>query len=469
MDLVSLLNNTANGLAAIQGRVATISNNIANASTPGYARQNANLAEGIPSALAGNRGFIGGGVILNNVTQSRDDFVEAQLPAAFSNSSSSTAESDALASVSTFNNGSAGDLTDALGTFYSSLTALAQNAGDSSLRQSTAQAAAWLAATFNRTSVALEQARTGTDSSIRGLVQQVNAALTQVGDLNRRISIIEASGSQPSDLLDQRHDLMDQISQLIGATQVPDAYGNISLVLPGGTTLLSASAAATLTMQADTANKGHLDIVFAPPDGSAPVVFGQGDLGGQIGGLLAARDGALGKASSDLDTLAFEFARTMNAQNRAGYTLDGNPGGDLFTAGATPSDAAAVIASNPALSTNPALIAAAQYANTVPGDGSNAQAMAATQSAVLSNGLDVQEGLAKIVADFGTASSNATDQANFDKTVLQNLQDSRQSTSGVSTDDEMVALMQAQHAFEAMAKVINATDDLLQALIALKS
>ena len=59
MDLVSLLSNAANGLAAIQGKVATASNNIANANTPGYARQSANLAEGIPSELAGGRGFIG--------------------------------------------------------------------------------------------------------------------------------------------------------------------------------------------------------------------------------------------------------------------------------------------------------------------------------------------------------------------------------------------------------------------------
>ena len=469
MDLVSLLSNAANGLAAIQGKVATASNNIANANTPGYARQSANLAEGIPSELAGGRGFIGSGVVLNNVTQARDDFVESQLPAAFSNSSSSTAESDALASVSTFNNGVAGDLTDALGTYYSSLTALAQNAGDPSLRQSTVQAASWLAATFNRTSVALEQARTGVDASINGVVQQVNASLTQVGDLNRRISIIEASGTQPNDLLDQRHNLMDQIAQLVGATQVPDAYGNISMVLPDGTTLLSASAAANLTMQADVSNKGHLDIVFTPPDGSAPVVLGQGDLGGQIGGLLVARDGALGKASSDLDTLAYYFATTMNSQNRAGFTLDGNPGGDLFTVGTDPTNAAAVIACNPALSTDPSLVAAARLSTTVPGDGSNAQLMAATQNAPLPNGLDVTDGLAKIVADFGTAASNATDQSTFDKTVLQNLQDARASTSGVSVDDEMVGLMQAQHAFEALAKVITTTESLLETLIQLKS
>jgi flagellar hook-associated protein 1 FlgK len=418
--------------------------------------------------LGGNRGYIGGGVYLLNVTQSRDQFVESQLPAAFSHSSSSTAESDALAGVSTFNNGTDGDLTDAMSAFYSSLTALAQNPGDTSLRQSAVQSAAWLASTFNRTSVALEQARSGIDASVTSTVQTVNSTLAQVAELNRRISVIESSGGEPNDLLDQRHNLMDQAAQLIGATQVPDAYGNISLVLPGGTTLVSASSAATLTVKGDPANKGHTNLVFTPADGSAPVVLKQSELGGQIGGLLSARDGALGTASTDLDTLAFDFARGINAQNRAGFGLDGSAGGDVFSSGSTSANAAATITLDPALASNPSLLAAASSATTVPGDATNLQAMVATQSAPLSNGLNVQKGMAKIVSDFGTATLDSKNAATFDKSMLQHLQDTRNSVSGVSLDDEMVGLMQAQHAYLALAKVITTAGGMLDTLMQLK-
>jgi flagellar hook-associated protein 1 FlgK len=469
MDLISLLNNTANGLSAVQARAATTSNNIANANTPGYARQQANLAEAAGSPLAGNRGYIGGGVDLASVTQNRDQFVESQLPTAFSNSSSSTAQSGALAAVSAFNNGAAGDLTDALGAFYSSLTALAQNPGDTGLRQSAVQSAAWLASTFNSTSQSLEQARTGIDASVTDTVQQVNSDLAQVADLNRRISVAEASGAEPNDLLDQRHNLMDQAAQLIGAQQVPDAYGNISLVLPGGTTLVSASAAATLTIQGDNANKGHVDLVFTPADGSAPFVLKQSDLGGQVGGLLAARDGALGTASTDLDTLAFSFAKTINGQNQDGYDLNGDKGGDVFTVGTTSANAAATIVIDPTLASNPSLLAAAGTATSGPGDATNLATMVATQSAPLSNGLDVQKGMAKIVSDFGTAAADSQNAATFDASMLQNLQDARSSVSGVSLDDEMVGLMQSQHAYEALAKVITTAESLLETLIQLKS
>jgi len=250
---------------------------------------------------------------------------------------------------------------------------------------------------------------------------------------------------------------------------VPDAYGNISLVLPGGTTLVSASAAATLTIQGDNANKGHVDLVFTPADGSAPFVLKQSDLGGQVGGLLAARDGALGTASTDLDTLAFSFAKTINGQNQDGYDLNGDKGGDVFTGGTTSLNAAATITIDPALASNPSLLAAAGSATSGPGDATNLAAMVATQSAPLSNGLDVQKGMAKIVSDFGTAASDSQNAATFDASMLQNLQDARSSVSGVSLDDEMVGLMQSQHAYEALAKVITTAESMLETLIQLKS
>jgi flagellar hook-associated protein 1 FlgK len=465
MDLISLLNNTANGLTAIQARTATTSNNIANANTPGYARQQANLAEAASSPLAGRRGYIGGGVFLASVTQTRDQFVESQLPTAFSQSSGSSAQSDALASVSTFNNGADGNLSDAMSSFYAALTALSQNPGDSGLRESAVQSAAWAASSFNRTSASVEQARSGIDASVTNIVQQVNSTLAQVANLNRRISVVEASGSEPNDLLDQRHNLMDQAAQLIGATQVPDAYGNVSLILPGGTTLVSASSAATLTLQGNNANKGHIDLVFTPADGSAPYVLKLSELGGQVGGLLSARDGALGTASTDLDNLAFSFAKTINGQNQAGYDLNGNRGGDVFSIGATSAGAAATIAIDPTLAGNPSLLAAAGAAASGPGDATNLAAMVATQSTPLANGLDVQKGMAKIVSDFGTAASDSQNAATFDKSMLQNLEDMRASTSGVSLDDEMVGLMQSQHAYEALAKVITTTQTLLDTLM----
>jgi flagellar hook-associated protein 1 len=468
MDLISLLNNTSNGLSALQSKAATISNNMSNASTPGYARQQANLVESNPSVLGGGRGFVGGGVHLGSITQDRDQFIEAQLPKAFSNSSGSTARSDALSSVSVFDNGVEGDLTDALSSFYSNLTSLAQNAGDSSLRQSAVQSATWLASSFNRTANAIELARSGVDASVESSVHEINQSAQQVADLNNRISTIEAAGGQPTDLLDKRQNLIDKMAQLVGTNAVPDAYGNVSLVLPGGVTLVNGRSATTLTTQGNSENNGHVDIVFTPGDGSSTVVLKNAEIGGQIGGQLTARDTDLGQAMQDLNTLAYEFAGAINAQNRAGYDLNGNAGGDIFVVGSTSEDVAASIAVNSDLSDDPSLLAAASSPDTAPGDSSNLQLIAGTQDTHLSNGINVQQGLAKIVSDFGVASSDAENAASFDKSMLQSYENSRESVSGVSLDNEMIDLMQVQHAFEALSKVITVGDSMLETLMKIR-
>jgi flagellar hook-associated protein 1 FlgK len=196
-------------------------------------------------------------------------------------------------------------------------------------------------------------------------------------------------------------------------------------------------------------------------------VIKQSELGGQIGGLLSARDGALETASSDLDTLAFNFANALNAQNQAGFDLNGHPGGNVFTVGATPANAATNIAIDPALAGNPSLLAAAGSAPAGSGDAANLRAMVATQNTVLPSGLDVQKGMAKIVSDFGTAAADAQNAASFDGSMLKSLQDTRSSVSGVSFDDEMVGLMQAQHSYQALAKVIATTQALLDTLMQL--
>jgi flagellar hook-associated protein FlgK len=49
--------------------------------------------------------------------------------------------------------------------------------------------------------------------------------------------------------------------------------------------------------------------------------------------------------------------------------------------------------------------------------------------------------------------------------VLQNLQQMRSSVSGVSIDAETTTIDQAQKVYQALSKVISATDAMLQALL----
>ena len=192
-SLFGILSNSAASLSAQTAAEAVTSNNLQNVNTPGYARQRATLEPAAPSELV-NGNYIGTGATLGQVTQVRDGFVEAQLPAAFGNAANSSAASDVLGGVDALNPQASGGLSSSLSSFYSSLTALSQNASDPSLRQSAVAAAQSLARSFQQTRSSLEDARTGSDQRIAGDVSEVNGLTAQVASLNLQIRSARAAG-----------------------------------------------------------------------------------------------------------------------------------------------------------------------------------------------------------------------------------------------------------------------------------
>ncbi len=468
MDLVNIIMNAGASLGVYRAQVATTSHNISNANTPGYARQEAVATETVPAEEVGVNGYIGRGVTLQGVVQTRDQFVESQLNVAFGNSSSTSAQADALSTVTALDPQSQGGITDALGSFYSALRDLNQNPSDLGLRQAAVDSAQSVATAFNTTVNSISSSRSAIDQNVSSLVDKVNGLTAAVADLNQRIDQAVNSGRTPNDLLDVRQNDIDQLAQTIGARPVPDDHSSVNIVLPDGTCLVSGIVASKLTVQANTTNGDHYDLVFKPNDGTTSTPLKNNEVGGQIGGLLTSRDDTLGKAESNLDNLAYDLSTTINQQSELGYALDGTSGHDLFTSVSGPSSAAQNLSVDSSLAANPSLLAAAGSATTGPGDSTNLQAMIATENTALpSTGLTAQASMAKLTSDFGIAVSTVKDSAEFDKNLLTDLTNARESASGVSVDDELINLTAAQTAYNALTKVVTTTSAMLDTLMKL--
>jgi flagellar hook-associated protein 1 FlgK len=468
-DLLAILSQGAASLAAQRAAAATASHNLQNANTPGYARQRAVVSATLPADRYGNA-WIGRGSMLQTVTQARDRFLEAQIPAQLGQSARSGASAAALSSVSALDPAAAGNLNDALSRFYTALRAAAQSPADAGLRQQAVTASRSLALTFQRTRGGLEEARSGIDAQLVGSVAEVNGLARQVADLNGQIRTSRAiGGAEPNDLLDARQKAVDRLAELTGVAPVPTSDGDVSLFLPGGSALVSGMQASTLSTVADASNDGHLALRLAGPNGTAQAFTG---IGGELGGALDARDGALRTAVTGVDTLAWDLAAGVNAVHSAGFGLDGTTGDALFAPGATLAGAASRIDVNAALLADPRRLAAAGAATSptsaAPGDATNLQRLVATERAALSNGLDPFAGLAKLTSDFGAASSSASALADHDQGMKDNLVQLRESTSGVSIDEEMIELQKAQKAFEAISKVIQTSSEMFDTLLKLK-
>lgn len=462
--LLALLTQTSGSLQATTAWTATISNNLSNSETLGYSRQRAELAAVLPGDRYGNA-WIGRGATLQTVTQARDRFIEAQIPLSIGRHASSSTQSDLLKSVTALDVDSG--VGPSVSNLFSALRTLAQNPGSQNYREAAVGAARNLATSFNSVGKQLGDARTAIDQRLSGTLPEVNQLAAQVADLNIRIREARASGGPPNDLLDTRTKLGDRLAELTGATPVANSADDLNLVLPGGSALVNGNFGATLSVQPDATNRGHFSLLITQPDGSGPQALANAP-GGQLGGMLAARDGALKTSETDLDQLAFDLAGTMNTIHQAGYALDGTTGHAMFSMSATVPGAALSLAVDPALSANVSLLAASSSAATVPGDATNLQALINSENTTLTSGLSAGATIARMTAQYGTATASAQASSEADGAVLDHATAMRQSVSGVNVDEELINMQKAQRSYEAISKVIKATDDMLTTLMSIK-
>jgi flagellar hook-associated protein 1 FlgK len=315
-----------------------------------------------------------------------------------------------------------------------------------------------MAYAFNRTAQQIDAARSGLDAQVSGLAGSINAAARAVAGLNQQIKEAAGAGGSPNDLLDMRQKHLDRLAELTGASFVNTSDGDVN-VMVGGVALVAGSRAGSITTRPDLANGGHLALTAISSDGRNATALTSVNLGGTLGGSLSARDGALATTGDRVDQLAYDLGTALNAAN--GYDPATGTGRPLFLLPAAAGGAAAKMTlaiSDPAHLAPPADPAA-------PGDATNVIALIETESAQVADSQGVQAALASIVSQFGATSAAAKSFADQDVAIKDHLRRMRDSYSGVSIDEEMITIQTAQRGYEAITKVIQAADQMMQTLM----
>ena len=153
----------------------------------------------------------------------------------------------------------------------------------------------------------------------------------------------------------------------------------------------------------------------------------------------------------------------VNYLHRTGFGLDGVDGRDFFS-GTLEGNNFAVDADIAADSNK---IAASATVDGIPGDNSNALSIAELQNTSMMNSgtTTFDRYYNSMVSDVGNKVQQANVSYDHHSAMVSQLENYRESISGVSLDEEMVSLMQYQLAYNAAAKLISTTDELLQSLI----
>jgi len=443
---VNLASIGMTGIFAAEAEISAAESNISNASNPNYSVESVNL-QANPSFNGA-----GAGVQILGTVRAEAPYLSTQINSAQSNDSYSQAFSQtATVAQQILAPSSGNDLSSALQNMFNAFTNLSASPQNATVRSSAIAALTQFAQVDQGLSSNLSATANNQLSQVGTLVSQVNQASSQIAQLNQQIVAINAAGQSGAALEDQRDALVNQLASLIGASA--DAQGNVTV---GGVPLVSGSSALVLST---TGSGPSLGLQVSLSNGNIQVNPGQ--VGGTLGGLLSGATGVL-RLRSEVNGLASSVATALNTQASSGYGLDGSTGTALFTI--TPGGPIAV---NSAL-TEQNLGASATAAG-VPGDGSNATALAAIandQSLFPSNPNSTPiQAFSAISGNFGTLVQNASNSQQRAASSLQSLTQLKGSITGVSLNDQLTHLIQYQNMLEASGRAVQAANDITTFLV----
>jgi flagellar hook-associated protein 1 FlgK len=457
MGINNLLGLARDALTAQGFGLDVTGQNIANASTPGYVKRTALLE----TRAVGTVTY--GGVNVAGIGRSVDRYLDARTYEAGSFSASARSRDGALSQVESLFNDTAGSgLSSALDALFGSFSALATNPNDPTARAATLASADNFAARVRQTSGQILTQRQDLLTQAQATAGQVTEIASQIAKLNARISEAEVAGADGSDLKDARDRLVGDLAQKINIHVFTDGGGKL-VIASAGATLIEGNNAAALTV--GTSASGAMEILVQRANGTTFDVTAQ-TTAGTLGGLREARETDLVAVSQKLDQFAYDVATAINTQHAAGVGMDGVGLRNLFTVGG-PTGAAASLTLNAAMVGRPEYVAAASSSAELPAGSSNAIALArlADGNIATGNTRTPIEAYSDLVGDIGQRKMSSAQNVNLRDAIFSQAQAMRESTSGVSMDEELIALSRYQRAYEAASKLFRTADELLANLI----
>jgi flagellar hook-associated protein 1 FlgK len=319
---------SVSALQAFQNAINVTSNNVANASTPGYDRETVNLTEAIPQS--NGTATVGAGVVVAGISRAYSQAAANQLNA----SQSSLGQLNALQNYSTQIDNlfgtTVGGLSTTLQSFYSAFSDVANNPTSTASRQALLGQAQNVAASFQNASGDLSSLNTDVNSRITADVQQINSIASAISTLNQQIVVATAQGGNqpPNELLDQRDQLVSNLSQLVGVSTTTEGDGSLNVFVGNGQPLVLQGQTTPLTTVQNQFNASQLEI--GTSQGSQ---ISSDITSGDLGGLLAARSQVINPALNQLGQIATALSQTVNSQQSDGLDLSGNLGANIFSVG----------------------------------------------------------------------------------------------------------------------------------------
>lgn len=327
---------SVSALQAFQASINVTANNIANANTPGYAVEAINLAAAAPQASGAIS--VGDGVVVTGTSRSFNQATASQLNTSQSSLGSLTAQQTYASQIDNLVGTTAGGLTSAVQSFYSAWSDVANSPATTATRQALLGKAQSVAGSLVSTGSQLDALNTDINARITNDVQQINTLGTSIAKLNAQIVIgtAQGGGQLPNELIDQRDQLVSNLSSLAGISTTFDSNGALNVFLGNGQPLVLQGNTTTLTTMPNQFVASQLEVSTTTSNGN---IISGAITTGDLGGLLAARSQIVDPVKNQLGQIAAAFSQSVNSQQNSGLDLRGNLGANLFSVGGPVSSA----------------------------------------------------------------------------------------------------------------------------------
>lgn len=327
--MAGLINIGLTGVLGHQAALNTTGNNISNANTAGYSRQEVSF-ETQTGARTG-AGTVGTGVNVADIRRIASSFVTDQLRSDTSLFNEQQTLNGELSRLDNLLGGDSTGLNNALNNFFASLQSAAEDPAALPQRQLVLSEAQALVNRFQSLNSAFIQQRESVNSQIAAATSDVNALLSSIADLNLAISETPglAQGNLPNDLLDQRDEKLRELSGLMKIRVVDAGASQVNVQMSNGQALVIGAEASTLGTRRSAEDPTALDFVLTT--GNQTRVITDQVIGGTLGGLREFAAGPLTVAFDELGRVAVALSDQINQQHQIGMDLENDLGGLFFT------------------------------------------------------------------------------------------------------------------------------------------
>ncbi|USX29234.1 flagellar hook-associated protein FlgK [Oxalobacteraceae bacterium OTU3CINTB1] len=452
---MSISYNALSGALAAQAAINTASQNVANLQTKGYTRQGV-LLQSIGSDPGVNSP--GNGVQVGALLRFSDSYKSQQMWRANSDLGQRGQIQPYLTQLEKVMADKTSSISYGVDNFFKALNAAAVDPTSTPLRQQVITMANAMSQQINSIYNLTATQRVSVDQQRTTMLPSINESLAGIAALNKQIIQVGSAGTSTSGLIDQREQLIDDVSAQVAVEVLNNPDGSVSVSLKSGQPLVITDMAATLGFETLSGTQ-TLNLTFA----GTKFKLDDTKVGGQLGGLGDFLKKTLEPLQTSISEIAEQMSTLVNDQLKLGYTAPGVHGTDLFVF--NPSSATGLLGIDPTITA-----AGLAFSNDgTPGDSSNLQVLIDIKSqpitltglgSVLLNDADTQ-----VVGKLAVESQQNQALLKTATTIRQQSEDDWKSTSAVNRDEEAINLIEFQNMYQANMKVISVANNLFDATL----